>query len=75
MSPTAATSPADTARLTPVIVSSRLIAASLMRALGNLPVKHAEIVTQPVQFPDMAVDCGAIVMWHRLTGEPGTTEA
>jgi hypothetical protein len=40
----------------------------LKSALGNLPVQHAEVITQPVQFAKMAFDRGPLVMRHRLAG-------
>ena len=45
------------------------------RALGDLLVKHAEVLAQPVQLAHVALDRGPLVIRQRLAGEPGATEA
>ena len=56
------------------MVISRLIAGSSSAPLRNLPVKHAEILAQPVEFANMPLDRGPLVVRQRLPRQPVTTE-
>ena len=74
MSPIAATNPAATVRLTAGYRDQPLDRCIVERTLGNLLIKHAKVITQPVQFAKMAFDRGLLVIRYRLAAEPSTTE-
>jgi hypothetical protein len=45
----------------------------LQRALGDVAVEHGEILRKPVQFTDMARNCGAFILRNRLARQPVAT--
>ena len=73
MSPIAATRPAATLTLTPVIVSKALDRRILDHLLGDVAVEKLEILAEPIELAQVPLDCGPLVDWQLLSAEPVST--
>ena len=74
MSPIAATRPAATMMLTPVMVRRRLTDGSSITSLGDLAVEKLEILGEPVELAQVPLDGGPLVVRQFLSSEPAPAQ-